>query len=216
MNGINSNIWSQWSYHFLPKPQETLHNSHAFIWVISSVYVIENKTGIICQYTWPQCVHSSENHLNQKLLQKSSPWSPASGVYVRMRHERFKITITPLRQWKHTCKHSALFGNDNGQYSTSCKPSQDVSKRSREQIHQITISTPQKIKSRLHFKTWPTFGEGQVMSLHTTSHLFTQIPLLLRHTTKNDHTACKGKLRWNHAYALAMQILCFSVPPGGW
>ena len=30
--------------------------------------------------------------------------------------------------------------------STSCKPSQDVLKRSREQIQRITISTPQKIK----------------------------------------------------------------------
>ena len=52
-----------------------------------------------------------------KLHQKNSPWSPASGVDVLMRYERFKVTITtPLRQWKHTRKHSAFFGDDTGQY----------------------------------------------------------------------------------------------------
>ena len=63
---------------------------------------------------------------------------------------RFKITITtPLRQWKHTRKHSALFGNDNG--STSCKPSQDVSKRTREQIQPITSVDTHPVRVRCRY-----------------------------------------------------------------
>ena len=45
--------------------------------------------------------------------------------------------------------------------STSRKPYQDVSKKSREQIQRITISTPQNKKS-LYYKTWLAFGEGQI------------------------------------------------------
>ena len=104
----------------------------------------------LCQYTWPQCVHSSENHLNQKPLQKSPQWSSASGVYVRKRHERSEVTITtPLRQ--QSTHVNILLSLAMTMGSTSRKPSQDVSKRSREQIQPTTISTHLKIKIRLHF-----------------------------------------------------------------
>ena len=75
---------------------------------------IGNKTGITPVYFRPQYVHRGENNLNQN---RSTKARHDLVVYVRTRYERFKVTITtPLRQWKHTRKHSALFGDDNGQY----------------------------------------------------------------------------------------------------
>ena len=74
-----------------------------------------------------------------KPLQKSSPLSPASGVYA-IRAVQSTCTMTmPLRQWKHTRKF--LLSSAMTMGSTSCKPSQDVSKKSREQIQTNTIST---------------------------------------------------------------------------
>ena len=51
--------------------------------------------------------------------------------------------------------------------STSCKPSQDVSKRSREQIQPITISAhPPTQPHQTSAQTWPAFGgEGQVIDV---------------------------------------------------
>ena len=73
--------------------------------VKSSVY--SNVTRLaLCQYTWPQYVYRGENHLNQNRYRKARH----DLVYVRMRYERFKVTITtPRKQWKHKRKHSALW-----------------------------------------------------------------------------------------------------------
>ena len=46
------------------------HQDFMGIW---NLFVLLWTRLALCQYTWPQCVHSSENHLNQKPLQKSSP-----------------------------------------------------------------------------------------------------------------------------------------------
>ena len=74
-----------------------------------------------------------------KPLQKSLPCSPASAGSFVCDMSGSKVMITmPLRQWKHTRKHSAPSAMTMG--STSCKPSQqDVSKMSHEQMQPITI-----------------------------------------------------------------------------
>ena len=79
-----------------------------------SMTVIDEQTRLaFWQYTCSQYVHRGENHLKQNHSRKACHYL----VYICMQYERFKLAITtPLRQWKHTQKHYALFGDDNGQY----------------------------------------------------------------------------------------------------
>ena len=125
-----------------------------------------NKTGIM-----PECLatgHSSENHLNQKPLQKSSPWSPASGVHVRMRHERFKVTITtPLRQWKHTLYTFCSLRRWQWAVLRVSLPKMyrkgrvNRSNQSPSRLPPPPKKKNKKIKSRLHFRLGPPSAKAK-------------------------------------------------------
>ena len=108
------------------------------------VFHVINKTCIMPVYLASVCAQEWESS-QPKPLQKSSPWSPASGVYVR-------TAIRAVQSYDNNATE-AISTHVNIPLSsamtmgrTSCKPSLDVSKRSREPIQPITISTPQKIK----------------------------------------------------------------------
>ena len=144
----------------------------------------------LCQYTWPQCVRWESSQ------PKTAPEKLA--MISRIRRVGSPVCDTSgskLREQRHWGTHvNILLSSAMTMGSTSCKSSQDVSKWSREQIQPITISTPppqkknkkktnknktkqNQKKHRLHFKTWPAFGEGQVISIWLRQSLNSLYPL---------------------------------------
>ena len=97
----------------------------------------------LCQYTWPQYVHRSENHLNQNRSRKIRHDLPhPAWTFVC---DTSGSNLRQQRHWDNESTHvNILLSSAMTMGSTSCKPSQDFSKRSREQIQSITNSTPEK------------------------------------------------------------------------
>ena len=88
-----------------------------------------NKTG---QYTWRQYVHRGENHLNQ---------NRSRNVCHDLPHQACTFVCHTAVQ---SCDNNGTTSSAITMGSRSCKTSQDVSKKSREQIQPSTISTPKK------------------------------------------------------------------------
>ena len=104
----------------------SLHVNRKYPNAVGSVRRVRYRTGYwrvggkrlaLCQYIWPQYMHRGENHLKQNRFRNARHDLPHPACTFVCHIERFTVTITtPLRQWKHTRKHSSLFGDDNGQY----------------------------------------------------------------------------------------------------
>ena len=103
-----------------------------------------------CTYTWPQYVHRGENHLsqNRSINVRHDLPHPACTVhlYVIQAVQSYDKNTTEAMTATH---ENILLCLAMTMGSTSCKPSQGVSKRSREQIQPITISTPETNKKNL-------------------------------------------------------------------
>ena len=110
----------------------------------------------LCQYTSVASVCAQEWELSQpKPIQKSSPWSRHAACTFVCDTSGSELQRQP--HWGNESTHAnILLSSAMTIGSTSCKPPQDVSKRSREHIQS-------PCRPRLHFKTWPGFGEGQVI-----------------------------------------------------